>query len=34
VEQFGTHKSLIKSEGYYKELYAQQSLEEKTTMSM
>lgn len=30
VEQFGTHKSLVKKEGYYKELYTQQRLEEET----
>lgn len=28
VEQFGTHENLINSAGYYKELYAQQRLEE------
>ena len=30
VAQFGTHASLTKSEGYYKDLYAQQRLEEKS----
>ena len=30
VAQFGTHASLLKSEGYYKELYAQQRLEKET----
>ena len=30
VEQFGTHKNLVKEDGYYKELYAQQRLEEAT----
>jgi ATP-binding cassette subfamily B multidrug efflux pump len=31
VEQFGTHENLIKEEGYYKELYTQQRLEEEST---
>ena len=30
VAQFGTHASLLKSEGYYKELYAQQRLEKES----
>lgn len=30
VEQFGTHENLIKEEGYYKELYTQQRLEEES----
>ena len=28
VAQFGTHASLLKNDGYYKDLYAQQRLEE------
>ncbi|CAI8167574.1 MAG: putative multidrug resistance ABC transporter ATP-binding/permease protein YheI [Bacteroidota bacterium] len=30
VAQFGTHKSLIKDDGYYKDLYTQQRLEEES----
>ena len=30
IAQFGTHASLLKSEGYYKELYAQQRLEKES----
>ena len=30
VAQFGTHASLLKSDGYYKELYAQQRLEKES----
>ena len=30
VEQFGSHKSLVNKEGYYKELYTQQRLEEES----
>lgn len=30
VEQFGSHKSLVNKEGYYKELYTQQQLKEKS----
>lgn len=33
VEQFGTHKNLVKEDGYYKELYTQQRLEEAAVVS-